>query len=57
LPEPVEVLAIEPLGDSIKIIGRGLQTGLTHDPVLTPEQLARLTVSAEQEAFDGVERK
>src|SRR5947208_1377026 len=53
LPEPVEVLALVPLGDSLKIIGRGLQTGLTHDPVLTPHQLARLTVSADQEPFDG----
>src|SRR5215470_14596655 len=53
LPEPVEVLAVIPLGDSLKVIGRGLHTGLTHDPVLTPEQLARLTVSAEQEPFDG----
>lgn len=53
LPEAVEVLALVPLGDSVKIIGRGLQTGLTHDPVLTPDQLARLTVSADQEPFDG----
>src|SRR5438309_10375075 len=53
LPEPVEVLALVPLGESVKIIGRGLQTGLTHDPVLTPDQLARLTVSADQEPFDG----
>ena len=53
LPEPVEVLALVPLGESVKIIGRGLQTGLTHDPVLTPEQLSRLTVSADQEPFDG----
>src|SRR5438105_8093429 len=53
LPEPVEVLAVVPLGDSLKIIGRGLQTGLTHDPVLTPDQLSRLTVSADQEPFDG----
>src|SRR3954469_20882081 len=53
LPEPVEVLALVPLGDSVKVIGRGLQTGLTHDPVLTPDQLARLTVSADQEPFDG----
>lgn len=53
LPEPVEVLAVVPLGDSLKVIGRGLSTGLTHDPVLTPEQLARLTVSANAEPFDG----
>jgi superfamily II DNA or RNA helicase len=49
----VEVLAVVPLGDSLKVIGRGLQTGLTHDPVLTPDQLARLTISADQEPFDG----
>lgn len=53
IPEPVEVLAVVPLGDSIKVIGRGLKTGLTHDPVLGEEQLARVTVSAEQEPFDG----
>src|SRR5438876_4295834 len=53
LPEPVEVLAVVPLGDSLKVIGRGLNTGLTHDPVLTPDQLARLTVAAQQEPFDG----
>src|SRR3977135_3745830 len=53
LPEPVEVLAVVPLGDSLKIIGRGLNTGLTHDPVLTPAQLGRLIISAESEPFDG----
>src|SRR5262245_63885284 len=53
LPEPVEVLALVPLGDSVKIIGRGLRTGLTHDPVLTPDQLARLSVSSGQEPLDG----
>src|SRR4249919_1290552 len=53
LPEPVEVLALVPLGEAVKVIGRGLQTGLTHDPVLTPDQLARLTISADQEPFDG----
>ena len=53
LPEPVEVLAVVPMGDSLKVIGRGLHTGLTHDPILTPSQLARLTISAEQEPFDG----
>lgn len=56
LPEPVEVLAILPLGESVKIIGRGTQTGLTRDPVFTPSQLALLTVSADQEPFDGSAR-
>lgn len=49
----MEVLAVVPLGDAIKLIGRGLNTGLTHDPVLTPAQLAQLTVSADREPFDG----
>ncbi len=53
LPEPVEVLALVPLGDPVKLIGRELQTGLTHDPVLTADQQAGLIVSADQEPFDG----
>ena len=53
LPEAVEVLALIPFGDSLKIVGRGLSTGLTFDPILSPSQLAQLTVSAEQEPFDG----
>jgi superfamily II DNA or RNA helicase len=53
IPEPIEVLAVTPYGTSLKIIGRGKRTGLTHDPVLTPEQLRRLTVSCEIEPFDG----
>ena len=40
IPEPIEVLAVVPLGTSLKIIGRGKKTGLTHDPVLTPEQIS-----------------
>jgi hypothetical protein len=53
LPEPVEVLATVPLGQSLKVIGRGLNTGLTYDPVLSPDQIAGLTVSADHEPFDG----
>jgi len=53
IPEPIEVLAVLPMGSSLKVIGRGTKTGLTHDPIFNEEQLARLTVSAEQEPFDG----
>ena len=45
LPEPIEVLATVPMGDALKVIGRGMQTGLTHDPVLSSEQLSQLIVS------------
>jgi superfamily II DNA or RNA helicase len=37
----------------LKIIGKGLQTGLARDPVLTPDQISRLTVSSELLPFDG----
>jgi superfamily II DNA or RNA helicase len=42
-----------PFGDSLKIIARGLNSGLTHDPVLNPQQIAQLIVSADEEPFDG----
>jgi len=53
LPEPVEVLVTMPMGSALKIIGRGRNTGMTYDPVLSPEQIAQLQVSAEREPFDG----
>lgn len=53
LPEPVEVLATVQLGESLKVIGRGLNTGLTYDPVLSPSQLAQLSVSSDRVPFDG----
>lgn len=53
LPEPIEVLVVVPMGDAVKVIGRGLNTGLTRDPVLTAEQVSHLVVSAETVPFDG----
>lgn len=53
LPEAVEVLSATPYGTSLKIVGRGLRTGRTYDPVLNASQLAQLTISAETEPFDG----
>ncbi|HEX4415844.1 MAG TPA: helicase-related protein [Lacipirellulaceae bacterium] len=53
LPERIEVLAVVPMGESLKLIGRGTSTGLTYDPVLSTAQLAQLTVSADQLPFDG----
>src|SRR5947209_12615170 len=53
LPEPVEVLAVVPMGDSIKLIGKGCKTGLVRDPVLTPAQVAQLRCLPVAESFDG----
>src|SRR6476646_4380769 len=53
LPEPVEVVAVIPLGESLKVIGRGVSTGLLHDPVLTATQIAQLEISTDRLPFDG----
>jgi len=53
LPESIEVIAVVPMGESLKIIGKGLQSGLARDPVLTPDQISRLKISTEQIPFDG----
>lgn len=53
VPEPIEVIAITPLGDSIRLFGRGLRTGQAHDIVLSAQQQAQLIVSAAQPVFDG----
>jgi superfamily II DNA or RNA helicase/tetrahydromethanopterin S-methyltransferase subunit G len=53
LPEPIEIVAVIPLGDAVKIVGKGLKSGLLHDPVLNRDQLARLSASPEKEPFDG----
>ncbi|MCA9221586.1 MAG: DEAD/DEAH box helicase, partial [Planctomycetales bacterium] len=53
LPEPIEVLRTVPMGSSLKLIGRGRKTGMTHDSVLTLSQLEQLEISADREPFDG----
>jgi len=41
-PEPVQVITVIPLSDAVKLVGKGLNTGLVYEPVLTKEQLACL---------------
>ncbi len=52
-PEPVQVIVAIPMGDSIKLVGKGLTTGQVHEPILSTEQVAKLEVSPEKEPFDG----
>src|SRR5947207_2408234 len=52
-PEPLEVLAIVPMGKSVKLVGKGLKTGQVHDPVLNEAQLALLEATPDVQAFDG----
>jgi superfamily II DNA or RNA helicase len=53
LPEPVEVLATVLVGSSVKLIGKGVQTGQLRDPILSPEQVAELTLTPKEPPFDG----
>lgn len=50
LPEPIRVLALVPLGTSVKLIGQGLRSNQVHDPILTPGQLAQLVVTPSEPA-------
>ena len=52
-PERVRVITTIPMGDSIKLIGEGIETGKVHQPVLNEDQIAELEVSSEKEPFDG----
>ena len=52
-PEPVQVIVTIPMGSSIKLIGKGLNTGQVHELVLSPEQIASLETTPEKEPFDG----
>ena len=53
LPEPVQVITTTPMGDSVKLVGKGLNTGQLYDPILDLRQLEKLVASPEREPFDG----
>jgi len=52
-PEPIEVLAVIPMGTSIKLIAKGLRTKTVHEPVLDAGQIAQLAITPKEEPFDG----
>lgn len=56
-PEPVQVIVAIPIGDSVKLVGRGINTGQVHDAILNADQLSRLEASPEKEPFDGDSQK
>lgn len=53
LPEPVEVITTVPMGESIKLVAKGLRSGQVHEPILSAAQFSQLTVSPTTEPFDG----
>ncbi len=52
-PEPVQVITSVPMGDSVKLIGKGLKSQKVYEPILNVEQLAKLEATPEKEPFDG----
>lgn len=52
-PEPVQVILVTHIGNSVKLIGKGLNSGQVHEPVLSPDQLTLLKATPEKEPFDG----
>ena len=53
LPEPVQVIVSIPMGASVKLVGKGLNTGQVHEPILNADQVATLEATPEKEPFDG----
>lgn len=52
-PEPVQVIVCTSLGASMKLIGKGLDSGRVYEPVLDAGQVASLHISPDQPPFDG----
>ncbi len=52
-PEPVQVIVVVPMGESVKLIGKGLNSGKVHEAILNADQLASLESTPEKEPFDG----
>ena len=56
-PEPVQVITSIPMGPVVKLIGTGVKTNQTYQPVLTVAQILQLEVNPDREPFDGDARK
>src|ERR1700681_2148193 len=52
-PEPVQIIIAIPMGNSVKLIGKGVRSNTVYEPILSAEQLGQLRASPAQEPFDG----
>ena len=52
-PEPVQVIVAIPMGASVKLVGKGINSNLVYEPILSLEQLSQLQATPENEPFDG----
>ena len=49
-PEPVQVIVAVPMGSSVKLVGKGLNTNQVHEPILNSDQVAQLQSTPEKVA-------
>jgi len=52
-PEPIEVIVSLDIGNSLKVIGKGLRTGSVHERILSFESLSQLEIIPSKPPFDG----
>jgi hypothetical protein len=52
-PEPVQILVVVPVGDSLKLIGKGVNSSKVYEPILTAQQIATLEATPDSCPFDG----
>lgn len=52
-PEPIEIIVSVPLGESVKLIGKGLTSAQVHECILTPDQLCTIQILPQNEPFNG----
>jgi hypothetical protein len=45
IPEPVRVIVVVPMGGSVKLIAKGLTSGMVHESILNAEQMAGVEAS------------
>ena len=51
--EPVQVLIVTPMGESIKLIGQGLKTNQVHQRILDAAQIQQLQATLDKEPMNG----
>lgn len=52
-PEPVEIQVVKTMDAMVKVVGRGLQTGQSHQLILSMAQVAQLSITPKSPAYDG----
>ena len=52
-PEPVQIITASSMGSFVRLRAKGLNSKALYEPILSPHQVAQLTVSPARAPFDG----